>query len=284
MKAGHYWVGSQGDDYGWPWAAPTVATYIAPNTWARTALGLQPVINAVSPLSMTVGSPTVVISVTGENFDPGAVIVWNGAPLVTTSSATVAAIVELATAAEPTAALSLDEQAAAQQADEALILAGVEPAAVAEAQTVAAVAATSVLTAEVPAGARAAAGVGTLVVRNSGPLDSTPVQLAINTAAPTITSLAPASTKALGPAFVLTLNGSGFANGATVLWNGVALPTTFVSGNKLTAQVAAGLLNPSGQVGITVRNPLPTVADSNAALFDVTPNLERFIFLPAVKK
>ncbi len=282
MKAGHYWVALQGDDYGWPYAAPTVATYNAPNTWARTALGLQPVINAVTPLSMTVGSPTIVISVTGENFDPGAVIVWNGAPLATAASAS-AAVVDLATAAEPLAALSPDEQAAAQQTGEALIAAGVEPAAVTETQAVAAVAATSVLTAELPAGALATAGVGTVLVRNPGPIDSTPVIVAINNGTPVITTLGPNQKKALSPAFVLTVNGSGFVNGATVYWNGVALPTTFVNGTRLTAQVGGPQLALGTTVGVTVRNP-SSAGDSNTALFDVTPNLERFIFLPAVNK
>jgi hypothetical protein len=277
MKAGHYWVASQGDDYGWPYAAPTVATYNAPNTWARTALGLLPVIDAVTPLSMTVGSPTVVISVTGENFDPGAVILWNGTPLPTAAAANAVAEVEAA-------ALSPDEEAATQQRLEVLVLEGLDPDAVVAAESVQAAAATSVLSAQVPAALLTAAGGATLTVRNPGPIESTPVTLAVNNAAPRITTLSPAQKQARTAAFVLTVNGSAFVNGATVYWDGVALPTTFVNSSKVTAQVAAGLLDLGNQAGITVRNPAPSAADSNTAIFAVTPNLERFIFLPAVQK
>jgi hypothetical protein len=60
-----------------------------------------------------------------------------------------------------------------------------------------------------------------------------------------------------GPAFTLTVNGSGFVSGAMVNWNGAPLQTTFVSGSKLTAAVPAGNVAAAGTASITVNNPAP---------------------------
>jgi len=57
---------------------------------------------------------------------------------------------------------------------------------------------------------------------------------------PSISGLMPASARAGGPAFTLTVNGANFESGATVNWGATALPTTFVSATQLTASVAAG--------------------------------------------
>ena len=56
-----------------------------------------------------------------------------------------------------------------------------------------------------------------------------------------ITSLAPSALIASGSAFTLAVNGTGFVPGAAVLWNGTALPTTYVSPAQLTATVDASL-------------------------------------------
>ena len=68
----------------------------------------------------------------------------------------------------------------------------------------------------------------------------------------TITSLSPSSKAAGGAAFTLTVNGTNFAAGTVVLWNGVALPTTVVSGNGMTATVAASLFATRRVVNVTV--------------------------------
>jgi len=47
--------------------------------------------------------------------------------------------------------------------------------------------------------------------------------------------LSPSSAVPGGAAFTLTVNGTGFASTAAVLWNGTARATTFVSSSKLTA-------------------------------------------------
>jgi uncharacterized protein (DUF1800 family) len=61
-----------------------------------------------------------------------------------------------------------------------------------------------------------------------------------------------------GPQTVV-LNGSAFINGATVLANGVAVPTTFNSGNQLTASL--NLVTP-GNLDLQVLNPAPGPAAS----------------------
>lgn len=69
-------------------------------------------------------------------------------------------------------------------------------------------------------------------------------------------------------AFRLTVNGANFVNGATVDWNGQALPTTYVSGSRLTAAVPATDVAKATTATITVSNP-GVGAASNAVFFQV---------------
>ena len=74
-------------------------------------------------------------------------------------------------------------------------------------------------------------------------------------ALPVLTSIAPTSTLALSPTFTLVVNGSNFIAGtpaSRVLWNGVGLPTTYVSSTELRATVANSLIVAGGQVSVTV--------------------------------
>jgi len=76
--------------------------------------------------------------------------------------------------------------------------------------------------------------------------------LTVTQLTPTITSLSPPSASSGSSAFTLIVNGSNFALGATVQWNGTDLPTTFVSSTQLTASVGAGLIASTGTAAITV--------------------------------
>ncbi len=69
--------------------------------------------------------------------------------------------------------------------------------------------------------------------------------------------------------FTLTVNGTGFVPGATVDWNGAALPTTFVSGSQLTASVPAANVATADTASVTVVNPAPG-GKSNVVFFSVT--------------
>jgi hypothetical protein len=71
---------------------------------------------------------------------------------------------------------------------------------------------------------------------------------------PAISQLAPDSTNA-GVAFILTVDGNNFASKAVVNLDGVAQPTTFVSGSQITAAIPATAVATAGTASITVTNP-----------------------------
>lgn len=125
------------------------------------------------------------------------------------------------------------------------------------------------------------AGEVAMTVRNpGGALDSNPVPFVVYNPVPEITSLKPSSSTVGGPAFTLTVNGSGFVEGAEVLWNGTALSTTFASASRLTAQVGRSHTAEGREVGVTVRNPEPGSGASEAASFLLLPGGR--IYLPLV--
>ena len=85
----------------------------------------------------------------------------------------------------------------------------------------------------------------------------------------TITSISPASTLALGPAFTLTVHGSGFGSLNLVQWDGSDLPTTFVSAATLTASVGPALITSAGTHGVRVKQSLLQSNFSNTVTFTV---------------
>lgn len=125
-----------------------------------------------------------------------------------------------------------------------------------------------------------------IMVSSFGPPDPNPIALGGGTffhfsfnggltPAPTITSISPASANSGNPNFTLTVNGSGFLNGAIVDFNnsttfrGNALATTFVSSTQLTAVVPASAITLPGPFTVNVLNPVPTVGPSNFVNFTV---------------
>ena len=72
---------------------------------------------------------------------------------------------------------------------------------------------------------------------------------------PNISSLAPANATAGGQAFVLTVNGTGFASSSVIFWNSTAMSTTFVSAQQITANIAASNIASSGNASVYVNNP-----------------------------
>ena len=99
----------------------------------------------------------------------------------------------------------------------------------------------SQLSASVPAAFITTGGTANVQVLSNGTFSNT-VTFSIGAgggSGVSITSLSPNSTLPGGAAFTLTVNGTGFVNGATVLWNGSALATGFLSANQLAAQVPA---------------------------------------------
>ena len=103
------------------------------------------------------------------------------------------------------------------------------------------------------------------------------------TAAPatvTISSLSPASAMAGGPAFTMTVYGTGFLSGAVVDWNGSPLSTGYVSGTQLSASVPASLIVSQGNASITVRNP--GGAASNVLTFPIAASLSAAGSIPQI--
>lgn len=87
---------------------------------------------------------------------------------------------------------------------------------------------------------------------------------------PALTSLSPGSVVAGSGAFSLTVNGSNFVPGASVLFNGLNSATTFLSSAQLKATILAGDVASAGAFPVTVINPAPGGGPSNALQFSVT--------------
>ncbi len=81
---------------------------------------------------------------------------------------------------------------------------------------------------------------------------------------PAIASLLPSSIQAGAASTTITVSGSGFINGSTVLWSGISLPTTYVSSTQLAAVVPASSLATLGWGAIAVSSPAPGGGVSNA--------------------
>lgn len=92
----------------------------------------------------------------------------------------------------------------------------------------------------------------------------TPIQIS----APTLSSLSPNSSTPGGPGFILSVHGYNFMNGATVLWDGSARPTTYVSSTEINAEIRPEDVAVAKTVSISVHNPAST--DSNTLQFAIS--------------
>ena len=86
---------------------------------------------------------------------------------------------------------------------------------------------------------------------------------------PTLAAIAPSSTTAGASAVSLVLYGSNFENSATVLWNGAALSSSWVSATEMTATIPATDVTSVGNAKVTVANPSPGGGTSAAATFTI---------------
>ncbi len=122
---------------------------------------------------------------------------------------------------------------------------------------------------------------GTLTFTDNAPGSSPVVNLSgsgTNTySAPWISQILPPEAVAGGPAFTLTVNGTGFGPASVVNWNGSPRTTTMVNGGQLTAAIKASDIATGGTSLITVVNPSPAGASLSPAGFDVfnpSPSLQ----------
>jgi uncharacterized protein (TIGR03437 family) len=125
------------------------------------------------------------------------------------------------------------------------------------------------LTASVPAELIATELIASISVSTPGA--SNAVSFPIVAATPTVSSISPTSAVAGGPAFTLTVNGTGFITASKV--TGLAgSTTTYVSANQLTVNVPASAIANVGSNPIQVVNPGPVISNE-APIFAVkAPN------------
>ncbi|HWQ34347.1 MAG TPA: IPT/TIG domain-containing protein [Blastocatellia bacterium] len=112
------------------------------------------------------------------------------------------------------------------------------------------------LTATVPASLVASQGNAAVVVHTPGGNNQgTSQQATFRTVASagTITSLSPNTIAHGGPAFTLTINGSGFSQNTKVVFDGSEKPTSFVSATQLRAQISAADIATARTVSVKVR-------------------------------
>ena len=256
-----------------------------------------PAITTLSPASIVAFSAAFTLTVNGTGFTSGAVVEWNSSPLTTkfvsatqlTASVPASVItgagsvsiavtegvlltnaLALTVTAQPPVITSLSPSATV--ATGAAFTLTVNGTGFTTASTLqwngSAITTTYVsptqLTAYIGTTLIASAGSINITVNSAGQT-SAATKFSI-TAPPTITTLSPVSVIQGGPSFVLTVNGTGFLQGAQVQWNGASLPTTFVSATQLTAPIPAGLTGGPGAITVQVNFG---GASSNGATFTI---------------
>lgn len=125
--------------------------------------------------------------------------------------------------------------------------------------------------ANVPQSALVAAGTAQVQVANPAPGGGSCSALVftIENVTPSIAALSPASVVKGATGVTLAVDGTGFASGATIQWNGTQLTTTVVNPAQVTAAVPDAAFASAGVSQVTVQNPPPGGGTSNAISFTV---------------
>jgi photosystem II stability/assembly factor-like uncharacterized protein len=274
-----------------------------------------PAIVGLTPPSVIAGASGFTLTISGGAFTPTAIVQWNGANLATTYgsatqlTATVPAgdLAAAGTAAVtvvipggnvsnpftftidnpvPTAATLSPTSGIVGGSNFTLTVNGTNFVSTSTVEWKGSALATAFvsstkLTATVPASDIAATGTAAVTVSNPAPgggTTSPALTFDINNPVPDAGSLSPSSATAGGAKFTLTVNGGTFVDGASILWNGAALRTTFVSGSQLTANITAAEIATPGTASVTTSNPGPGGGASNALTFTIdspVPTLTR---------
>ncbi|UPT75285.1 MAG: IPT/TIG domain-containing protein [Elusimicrobiota bacterium] len=88
-------------------------------------------------------------------------------------------------------------------------------------------------------------------------------------AVPSISALSPSSRPPGGGAFNLTVDGAGFASGASVRWNGLNRPGTLQGSSRLIVYIPPSDVAAAGTAEVRVFNPAPGGGLSNALTFTI---------------
>ena len=86
---------------------------------------------------------------------------------------------------------------------------------------------------------------------------------------PVLTTIAPSTAPVGTSSLNLLVYGSNFQNGATVQWNGSALPSSWIGTTQMTATVPASNFVSAGNAKVTVTNPSPGGGSSNPQTFSI---------------
>jgi len=301
---------------------PVTVTATSSGVTSNSAsFAVLPGVSSISPASATAGGPDFTLTVNGSGFTPGAVVQWNGSNLATsfvnatqlTAPVLVNLIATPGTAQVTVSSGGLISNAATFTVLSSAAITSITPATVTaggpaftltvngsgfssdttvqwNGSTLSSpnVLSSSEVTVSVPANLIASPGSAQITVKSGG-VTSNAETLTV-AAGPALFSISPSATTAGGPAFTLTVNGTGFASGAVVEWNAIALTTTFVSSTELTAAVPANLIahattvsvsvqsggltsNPSSfTVGLTLGSISPSAAPAGGPAFILTAN------------
>jgi Domain of unknown function (DUF4214) len=266
-----------------------------------------PTLSSLTPTSTTVGGAAFALTVNGTNFVNGSVVKINGSNRTTTfvsSTQLTAQILASDLGSVGSLAITVQNSAPGGGTSSALNLNVNNPAPVVSSLSPANVTAggpaftltvngsnfvsTSVvklngsnrtttfasstqLTAQLAAADIANVGVIPITVFSPTPGGGTSsaLNLNVNNPAPVITNLAPASVPAGNIAFTLTVNGSNFASGAVVKFNGSDRTTSFGSSAQVTAQITAADVAAAGTFQVLVVNPAPGGGTSSPVDFTV---------------
>lgn len=263
-------------------------------------------ISSLSPSTVGAGSAAFNMTVNGSGFVNGGSVLWNGVALTTTyesSSQLIAIVPSNLVSTQGYASVSVENPGGATTgtltftvgSPNSLVLSTLVPSSTAaggasfvltltgsgflSGATVlwngsalsTSYLSTGELTATVPSNLIVSAGAVSVSVENPGGAISSPITFSITSggSSAVITSLSPSSTTAGVNTFILTVNGSGFVNGAVVQWNSSNLTTNYVSPTQLTAVIPSNLVTTQGASGITVLNP--GGSPSSAVVFTINP-------------
>ena len=126
------------------------------------------------------------------------------------------------------------------------------------------------ITTQVPDTALSNAGAVYLYITNPPPGGgTTSATLQVVSPEPSISTVVPSSIVAGTASEPILINGQNFMAGAKVLWNGVSIPTTYLSSNQIQAQPTTAELATAGIVQLSVVNPSPGTISPTVA-FNVT--------------
>src|SRR5262245_10762742 len=254
-----------------------------------------PALTSLSPSTVTAGSPSFTLTVTGANFASTSVVQWNGSNRTTTfvrgtqlqASVTAA---DIASAGSAQVGVSTPGSGGGTSNPLALIIAAPTPAPILSSISPTTASAggaaftltatgsnftsgsivqvngasrsttfvsSTQLTAAITASDIVAAGNPSITVFTPAPGGGTSGarSLTISNPTPTITSVSPASVTAGSAAFTLTVTGTGFAAGATAAVGGQARTVTVDSATQVRIALQATDVASQGTLAVVVTNP-----------------------------